>query len=427
MTTPAARSTAPRRVALYSHDTQGLGHIRRNSLIARAITDHDPTANVLLLTGAREATSLPLPPRTEVVVLPGIYKDPDRGYRPDAWTGSLADTLRVRGQIVRGAVSAFAPDVFVVDKAPLGVGEELLPALRAVRGTPTRTVLGLRDVLDSPDVAIREWRESGSTSIVDLFYDEVWIYGDRRVYDALTEYALPASVAVKARFTGYLGHGRRLAAPPPARPTHRYLLCLVGGGQDGAVLAAAFARTPLPVGLRGVLVTGPYLPTPARAGLFAAAAARDDLTVLEFERDVVGLIENAAAVVTMGGYNTVCEVLAARRRALVVPRCRPRTEQVVRAVRLRDLGLIDLLDGEVTAAALARWVAAAVGPRTGRVAAGPGRGARPGAGRPVDLDGLARIPRLVADLADRARADGARVEEVHLDGARVEEVHRVRA
>ncbi|MFC8921028.1 glycosyltransferase family protein [Cellulosimicrobium sp. NPDC057127] len=405
---------ARRRVALYSHDTQGLGHVRRTSLLARAVVAADPDADVLLLSGAAEATSLPLPPRTEVVTLPGVAKDPAAGYGPRRWGGTLDDVVTVRAGVLDGALAAFGPDVLVVDKVPLGVGGELRPALERLRSRGrTACVLGLRDVLDVPEVAVREWDDQRSTSVVERLYDEVWVYGDARVYDPLVEYALPDVVARRTVFTGYLGRGRSATAAaraarlpatastaatvPTALPDAPYVLCLVGGGQDGAGLATAFAEATLPDGVRGVLVTGPYLPAAARAALHRAALARPDLEVRAFVRDVVPLVEGALAVVTMGGYNSVCEVLASGRPALVVPRTHPRAEQLVRARRLAELGLLDVLDDEPTPERVAAWLGSATRPRAGGRA-----GARPALD--VDLDGLARVPSLVARLVERARA-----------------------
>ncbi|MEU2199120.1 glycosyltransferase [Isoptericola sp. NPDC019482] len=421
---PAVEPETParRRVAFYSHDTQGLGHVRRTSLLARAVVDADPDVDVLLLSGAREATSLPLPERTEVVTLPRVGKDPDRGYGPRTWSGTLDDVVRVRAGVLDGALAAFRPDVLVVDKVPLGVGGELLPALRRLRAQGgTACVLGLRDVLDTPEVAVREWREQRSTSVVERFFDEVWVYGDARVYDPLTEYALPDHVAARTVFTGYLGRGRasttstgylgrgrasttstgylgRGRAPATSTTAPRpgdapFVLCLVGGGQDGAALAEAFAAASLPAGHRGVLVTGPYLPEATRDRLRAVAAGRDDLDVRAFVRDVVPLVEGAAAVVTMGGYNSVCELLASGHPGLVVPRTHPRAEQLVRACRLAGLGLLDVLVGAITPERVGAWLARATDGDARR---------RPEVD--VDLDGLARVPHLVDGLVERLAA-----------------------
>jgi predicted glycosyltransferase len=45
----------------------------------------------------------------------------------------------------------------------------------------------------------------------------------------------------------------------------------------------------------------------------------------------------------MGGYNTFCEILSFDKRALIVPRTRPRLEQHIRAVHAERLGLVRML------------------------------------------------------------------------------------
>ncbi|MBZ2196801.1 glycosyltransferase family protein [Occultella gossypii] len=383
-----------RRIALYSHDTQGLGHIRRNVELAAALVDADADTDVLLLTGAPEATALPLPANTEVLTLPAVGKDADGGYGARVLDLSLAEVLDLRGRLIAAAVTSFTPDLFIVDKVARGLGGELDRALRALRGNGrTRVVLGLRDVLDSPDVTRREWQDANTTSVLLTSYDQVWVYGDAGVYDMVAEYRLPEAIARMIRFTGYLGHGRGRsldarpgsAAAAAGAPAEPYVLCMVGGGQDGADLARSFARTPLPAGHHGVLVTGPYMDAGTRAAVHRAAAGRDDLQVHEFVTDTLDLIRGARAVVTMGGYNTVCEVLAAARPALVVPRERPRLEQAIRADRLAEAGYLDTMrPNRADPRRLGAWLAEAVG-----------RGPRP---HRIDLDGLSSVPALARRL-----------------------------
>ncbi|UFU03787.1 glycosyl transferase family 28 [Ruania suaedae] len=385
-----------RRVALYSHDTQGLGHIRRNIEIAAALATAEPDTDVLLLTGAPEATALALPPRTEVLTLPAVGKDAEGRYAARTFALDLPELLHMRSKVIWAAVRTFAPDLLVVDKVPRGLGGELERTLRKLATNPrrrTRTVLGLRDVLDTPAIARREWHEQESTAAVTGWYDQVWIYGDPRIYDPVLEYGLPPGVARRSRFTGYLAQGRGsgLQAPDNSRTTRPRIpdasvLCLVGGGQDGADLARAFVRAPMPEGYRGVLVTGPYLPAPARAEIERLAANRP-VTVHSFVANLADLIAHAGAIVSMGGYNTVCELLSSRRPTLLVPRERPRAEQAVRAQRLRRAGAVDVLaPAAADPLALGDWLAGAV-----RDDARP-RGAS------IDLDGLARIPDLAHDL-----------------------------
>lgn len=408
-------STSPRRrIAFYSHDTQGLGHIRRNIALAGAIVAAEPRTDVLILTGAPQATSLPLPPNTEVITVPTVAKDTDGGYSAATFAMDLASLLTLRSNLITTALTAFAPDVVIVDKVARGLDGELeqgLAVLRGLRGHTTgkrpRVVLGLRDILDDPLTAIREWRDAGTTKAIKDHYDEVWVYGDKTVVDVVRDYDLPAAVAAKVRYTGYLAEGRSegLIASrdePRRRPVPRpYVLCMVGGGQDGYDTALAFARATYPTGHTGVIVTGPYMQPSLRRRLTAIAEQRGDLVIRDFVTNTIELIGQAEAVVSMGGYNTVCEVLTENVPGLVVPRVRPRQEQLVRADRLSDLGLVDSMHpDDVTPERLAGWLVEAVTFTKSR-----DRGA-------IALDGLRRVPHFVAELQPASAPDLDELQEM---------------
>lgn len=383
----------PQRIALYSHDAQGLGHVRRNLAIAGTLAA-DGDRDVLVVSGAREAGVFAMPPGVELVVLPGLGKV-GRDYRSRSLGLSLDELIRMRAETMRAVLLAFAPDVLIVDKHPLGIRGELLPALESLAHEGcTRMVLGLREVLDEPATVHREWRRSGALDAVRTYYDAVWVYGDPHVYDLVRECDLDADIAELVSFTGYLGRpaGRGESAMPRDLPAGRLAACLVGGGQDGYALAAAFAAAPMPPHTTGVVVTGPFMPRAMRRVLHDAAGARDDLVVLDFLDDPQALLRRASSAITMGGYNTLCELLHMGCRTLVVPRVRPRREQHIRAHRLAAAGVVDVLDpSAATGDALGAWLADRTGPR-----------AHPR--DVIDLDGLARLPALVDALAGAPQA-----------------------
>ncbi|TFL17608.1 hypothetical protein [Jannaschia formosa] len=157
----------------------------------------------------------------------------------------------------------------------------------------------------------------------------------------------------------------------------------MGGGRDGLALCEAFARAPLPEGHRGVLVTGTQMPPEQKDAVVALARRRHDLTVLPFLREPIGVMAGAVRLIGMGGYNTTMEMLALAPPALIVPRCAPRREQVMRTERLAARGLVSmLLPGDLTPDTLGAWMATPV----------------PRAGHAPDMDGLARVQRMVAAM-----------------------------
>jgi predicted glycosyltransferase len=385
------------RVALYSHDALGLGHLRRNLAIARALAKSG-SRSILLLVGAREAAAFELPPGVDCVSVPALAKRPDGRYGSRSLAVGLRDILRLRSDTIRTALEAFAPDAFIVDKLALGVERELEPSLRSLRRRGrTRVVLGLRDVLDDPWVVRREWRQSGTEAAIRLYYDAIWVYGDPRVYDCVRACRLPPETAAKVCFVGYIDRRSSSVAPRDGAAgeldelvprSGSLYLCTVGGGEDGYGVAEAFARAELPPGASGLILTGPFMPPAARRLLRRLAAERERLQVREFVPHPGRLLARAKKVVAMGGYNTVCELIARRKRALIVPRVTPRTEQLIRAERMRELGLLDVLQPtELSAERIGEWLARDGGP--------------PNDAPQIDLGALERLPAMLDELLAR--------------------------
>src|SRR5260370_507074 len=224
------------RIALYSHDTLGLGHIRRNVLIARTIAQSPVPASILLIAGAREASAFSLAEGVDCLALPALCKEADGEYQTRSLDVPLEKLVEIRTATITAAMEAFNPDVFLVDKVARGALREL--------------------------------------------------------------------------------------GPP---------------------LAEAFAQVDFQKGTRGVILTGPFMPLDVLERLYRLTHNRPQLRVIKFVTDPDILLSLADRVVAMGGYNTVCEVLSFEKPALIVPRIKPRQEQLIRARRLRDLGLIDML------------------------------------------------------------------------------------
>ncbi|HVM13584.1 MAG TPA: hypothetical protein VM287_04560, partial [Egibacteraceae bacterium] len=61
----------PRRVVLYSHDTLGLGHVRRNLAIAGAFVRGEPRPDILLISGVPAARADPASRVSRLGALPG--------------------------------------------------------------------------------------------------------------------------------------------------------------------------------------------------------------------------------------------------------------------------------------------------------------------------------------------------------------------
>lgn len=379
------------RIVLYSHDTMGLGHKRRNLLIAQTLLAAFPKSSILLISGIAEAQAQHLPTGIDYLNLPALTKQSDGSYAARRLGLGLADITLLRAKTIRAAVDSFNPDLLLVDNVPRGANRELDLTLDFLqrRRPQTRCVLGLRDVLDHPSVVQQQWQQANNYQAIAQHYDALWVYGDPAVYDLMTDCQFPAEVAAKARYLGYLNGRQRLEKKyrRQPRPEQPLALCLVGGGQDGFELAQAFVQARLPTGWQGRVIMGPLMPQSLQQQLQQQAAARPELSVMAYVSEPTRWIQQASAVVSMGGYNTTCEVLGFGVRSLIVPRVVPRQEQWIRAARLQELGAIELkLPTEVTPEELSSWLV------QGSAAAAVCRRSR------VDMRGLERLPDQVGQL-----------------------------
>jgi len=356
------------RTLLYSPDSYGLGHVRRSVAVARAILAAFPGSSARLLTGAPRAHYFDYPDRCDYLKLPSVTKDVSGHYVSTDRDDSLAETIRLRGRLIREAVASFQPRLLLVDHNPLGLCGEILPMLRDLsrRRPQTLRVLGMRDIIDEPAAVKAAWQKQGVIDVLRRHYDLILVYGQRDLFDPVRAYGIPEDVARKLRFVGYIPRNGRKADPRELRSrlaprTGRMVLVTLGGGGDGDVLLRDFLRGYEQLGaappFEVVAVTGPLM-SPRKRKRFKAWADRlAGLTVLEYCPEMQDLIEAASFVVSMGGYNTVCESACAGARALIVPRTVPRKEQLVRASLLAERRAVRFLRPEqATPEALVRAV-----------------------------------------------------------------------
>lgn len=389
--------TAPR-VALYSPGMIGLGHMRRNLQLVRSFAARYPAGSFLMLTEAREAGAFDFPNNVDCLCLPALRKDLDGHCSPRRLRMGLDEFTSLRTDVLTAALQRFAPDVLIVDHLPLGAFGEIEPGLEALRQCGrTRCVLGLRDILEEHATVKADWARRGHARAIQRFYDAVWIYGDPRVFNLLAEYRLPEVVRERARFTGYLnptmssdGGAHDVAAGLALGQLNGspFMLCEVGGGQDGVRLAQAFVDARMPEGRAGVLITGPFMAREERDALCRQAlGARSKIHVFDFISEPLALLARAEKVVAMGGYNSVCEILALRKPALIVPRTAPRREQLIRADRLSRLGCIEAANPEhLSAEIISDWLSRPAWPRRASAA--------------IDMKGLTRAPDYLQEVIE---------------------------
>lgn len=368
MDTRAWEGFPGRRVLIYSHDSFGLGHLRRCREIAHTLVATSKEISVLILSGSPIIGSFDFRARVDFIRIPGVIKLRDGGYTSLGLHIDIRQTLALRAAIIENTARLYHPDIFIADKEPLGLNGEIASTLALLKSLGTVCILGLRDILDEPSRLAQEWKRKKATQALEEFYDAIWIYGPRSFYDPLQ--GIPLSPAARARilYTGYLARhitrSHKNATPQDAlNTTDPYLLITSGGGGDGERLVdwvLASYEQGLAPNLAPLFILGPFMPPEAQRRFRKRIRAISGAQALSFHPRLEHIFAQAQAVVCMGGYNTFCEILSFDRRALLVPRTTPRLEQSLRAERAAALGLCSYLhetlwpDPEVMGQALQR-------------------------------------------------------------------------
>ncbi|MGX9575104.1 glycosyltransferase family protein [Mesorhizobium sp. f-mel] len=383
------------RILMYSHDTFGLGHLQRCRTIAHSLVEDFRGLQVLIISGATIAGAFDYRARVDFVKIPSVIKLRNGEYTSLEKDIDLHETLRMRQSIIRHTAETFRPDIFIVDKEPLGLRGEIEDTLSYLKTRGTTLVLGLREVMDAPHLLEAEWARRDVMRKIGLFYDKVWVYGPPDFYDPLTGLDVPPAVRAKMKFVGFLQRSLQKNELPGHRPEGDYILVTTGGGGDGADLIHsvidAYQQDPQ-LQHRALIVLGPYMPARKRNKLLKKGSKIPYIRIIEFDNRMEELIAGAKAVVAMGGYNTYCEILSFDKPALIVPRVKPREEQLIRARRAAELGLIEMLLPEEAEDSQRFANALEVLP------------ARPGPSQShphLTLEGLPHISEIVAELLDR--------------------------
>jgi len=339
-------------VMTYSHDGFGLGHLRRNTTIASVVAGQVPDSSVLMMIGCPSGAVFKLPMGVDFIKLPSVIKRNTGVWLPLRLRIGLEKTKALRVATIQEAVRVFHPQVLLVDHVPVGIWGELLPSLQMLkrRSDAPTIVLGLRDILDAPEVTRSLWERDGTYEAIRRYYDEIFIYGRKEIFDTGAQYGLDGEFTSKLRYVGYVCDQEPYSSREEMRrelQVENKLIVVTGGGGADAFPMMLECMKALHLlgpqaGLEAIFVTGPLMESGEREHLRELAKGLK-VRVLIHVDDLLSYMNAADLVVTMAGYNSLYQLLRLRKKELVVPRPGPSAEQKTRARIFAERGLVDVL------------------------------------------------------------------------------------
>ena len=337
------------RLLVYSHDAFGLGNIRRMLAICEHLLSEIPELSILLLSGSPMLQGFRLPKGLDYIKLPCLNRG-ETGEIAVKYLGmGVEETVKLRSELILSAAIVFQPDIFLVDKKPYGLKNELRGTLNYLKTAlpETKLVLLLRDILDCPEKTIAEWQKNENYAAIEEFYHQVQIVGSPEIFDTAKEYKFPPTITEKVKYCGYIRHqpGRksqtRIRQELQMSCQEYLVLVTPGGGEDGYELVNTYLQAlsilPEKYRIKSLAICGSEMPQAQKQLIERAAENNPQVCIGEFTDDLMSYMSAANVVVSMAGYNTVCEILSAGKPAVIVPRSQPSKEQSIRAERMAGL------------------------------------------------------------------------------------------
>jgi predicted glycosyltransferase len=341
------------KIVIYCQHVLGIGHFFRTLEICRALDEH----HIVLVSGGPE-TPAPLPPHVRRVQLPELAMDHAFQNLHARDGRDLEKTREERQALLEGLLREEAPDIFLIELYPLGrkaFRRELDPVLEKIKDghlPSCRVVCSVRDILVEKDDKVRH--ETRAVKTLNRWFDAVLIHADPTVIRLDATFDRMDAIEVPVAYTGFV-------APPitPLRnpaawrerrgigPEEILVVASAGGGAvgypllDAVTLAACRLPSDRPIRLQ--VFTGPYMAGDNAEDLMRRSSGR--LHVHRFAADFQAWLQAADLSISMAGYNTCMNILAARVPALVHPFAQNR-EQGLRAHLLQERGLLGVLADE---------------------------------------------------------------------------------
>jgi predicted glycosyltransferase len=341
---------------MYCQHVLGIGHLVRSTEIARALSRN---ADVTFVSGGEAVDGFNFPPGVKLVQLPAIQTDEEFGALENCGSSQTLEELQdLRRKRLLGLFDEIRPDALVIELFPFGrkrFAFELVPLLERAqtRNSETLVASSLRDILvEKSDQAKHEERVC---RIVNAYFDLILVHGDPAFQKLDETFHRVGDLHCDVRYTGFVQQEEPASATEEdssvAGPT---IVASIGSGRyrqgqlmlENVIRAAALLQEEIPHRFR--VFAGPFIPPEVYEVLKRLARETRNVELDKYSPNFIDCLKRADLSISMGGYNTIMNLLATGVRSLVYPyTANDDQEQHIRARKLESLGVVELLHPEM--------------------------------------------------------------------------------
>jgi predicted glycosyltransferase len=341
-----------KRLLFYCQHILGMGHLVRSMEIVRGLTSE---FQVCFINGGEIVKGFDIPSDVEVVNLPAIKTDSEfQELQAVDPTHTLAEVQEIRQTMLLEVCDRFRPDVLMIELFPFGrrrFSFELIPLLEAAKAMGTKVVCSLRDIVVTK--SDRTKHEEKVCRLMNQYFDLLLVHGDPQFQPLEETFSRIQDLKSEVHFTGYVVQPQPTieAELPDLNPKKPLILASIGGGRFGHELldclieSAAILKHEIPHQIQ--IFTGPFMPDWKLMELQMAALDCPNVRVDRYTPHLMSYMQRADLSISMSGYNTTMNVLTTGVRSMLLPFIgNDDQEQRIRAQKLSDLGVVNLIERE---------------------------------------------------------------------------------
>jgi predicted glycosyltransferase len=339
-----------KRLMFYCQHILGMGHLVRSMEIVRGLV-HD--FQVCFINGGEVVKGFTIPEGIEVINLPAIKTDAEfQTLRAVDESLTLSEVQEIRKTQLLEICDHLKPDVLMIELFPFGRGKfsfELIPLIERARSNPrTKVVCSLRDIVVTKRDTLKY--EQKVCKLMNQYFDLLLVHGDPQFQPLEMTFSRVGDLQCPVHYTGYVVQPQPSIAST-ARLQQPLILVSVGGGRFGHDLlncvlqAAPILAKKLPHKIQ--IFTGPFMLEEKFSELQEIANQCPNVQLERFTPNLLTYMQQADLSISMSGYNTTMNVLTTGVKAMILPFTgNDDQEQTIRASRLEELGVVDMIRPE---------------------------------------------------------------------------------
>ncbi len=327
---------------------------------------------------------------------------------PEEAGKTVDDIQRERKDILFSLFDKHQPDVFMIELYPFGrtrFGFELQPLLDGIRQGrfgEIKVVCSLRDILVEKKDPLEY--EERVLNLLNTYFDLLMIHSDDQLLTLDETFSRMDDIRIPAVYTGFVSPkanpaaGRELRRELGIGPEEKLIVVSAGGGRSGYALLSclldAYHLMDNSDRIRIEMFAGPFR-DPAEFKKLTAKSV-DGIRIRYFTKRFVDYLSAADLSVSLAGYNTCMNLLAARVPALVFPYSKQQ-EQPIRVEKIKNFIPLKILrDKDIEPARLSRYIQKML------------LESRPSGTVPINLDGAENSAIYLTGLAAERKANQLR-------------------